>query len=148
MKRRNFLLHSGKLFAGATLLAAQGNQAFAIINGGVPPSDRLNIGAIGIKGMGWANVKAALKIPGVNLVAVCDVDQSVIAEKLAELTKMNLNASKVKTYKNYKALLDDKDVDIVVIGTPDHWHALASCDAAAAGKDVYCEKPVSLTIGA
>src|SRR6478736_4690528 len=115
MQRRKFLFNSGKLLAGASLFSAANNQAFAIINGGVPPSDQLNIGAIGIKGMGWANVKAALKIPGVNLVAVCDIDKNVIAERLAELPKLNADASKVKTYDNYKALLEDKNVDIVII---------------------------------
>jgi predicted dehydrogenase len=146
MQRRKFLWQSGKLFAGATVLSAINNDAFAIMNGGIPPSDRLNMGAIGIKGMGWANVKAALKIPGVNLVAVCDVDKNAIADRLGELSKMNVDAGKVKTYDNYKALLDDKDIDIVIIGTPDHWHALMMVDSVKAGKDVYVEKPVGNSI--
>jgi predicted dehydrogenase len=94
----------------------------------------------------WANVKAALKIPGVHLVAVCDVDETAITDRLGELSKLNVDAGKVKTYRNYKALLDDKDVDIVIIGTPDHWHALIMLDAVKAGKDVYVEKPVGNSI--
>ncbi len=146
MQRRKFLSQSGRLFAGATVLSAIPNPSFAILNGGIPPSDRLNIGAIGIKGMGWSNVKAALKIAGVKLVAVCDVDEKVIADRLGELAKMNVDAGKVKTYRDYKALLEDKDIDIVIISTPDHWHALMMVDAVKAGKDVYVEKPVGNSI--
>lgn len=128
------------------LISAFDNNAFAIFKNRIAPSDQLNIGVIGIKGIGWANVKAALKIPGVNLVAICDVDQSVISQRLGELAKLNVNASKVKVHHNYKALLDQKDMDAVIIGTPDHWHALMMTDACAAGKDVYVEKPVGNSI--
>lgn len=144
--RRKFLGQSASLAAGATLLSAFDNSAFAIFKNAVSPSDQLNIGAIGINGMGWANVKAALKVPGVNLIAICDVDQNVIADKQKEMKEMNVDASKVKVYNNYKALLDQKDIDAVIIGTPDHWHALIMVDACAAGKDVYVEKPVGNSI--
>jgi len=144
--RRKFLQHSAAVAAGSMLLSSLDNNAFAIFKNRIAPSDQLNIGAIGIKGMGWANVTAALKVPGVNLVAVCDVDQSVIDQRLAELAKLNVDASKVKVYRNYKALLDQKDIDAIIIGTPDHWHALIMTDACAAGKDVYVEKPVGNSI--
>jgi predicted dehydrogenase len=146
MQRRKFLQNSAKLMAASTVLSAIDNKAFAILNNGIAPSDQLNIGAIGIKGMGWANVKAALKVPGVNLVAVCDVDKNVITDRMADLVKMNINTSNVKVYDNYKALLDNKDIDAVIIGTPDHWHALIMTDACKAGKDVYVEKPVGNSI--
>src|SRR5436190_7985490 len=144
--RRKFLQHSAAVAAGSMLLSSLDNKAFAIFKNRIAPSDQLNIGAIGIKGMGWANVTAALKVSGVNLVAVCDVDQSVIDQRLAELAKLNVDASKVKVYRNYKALLDQKDIDAIIIGTPDHWHALIMTDACAAGKDVYVEKPVGNSI--
>lgn len=144
--RRKFLYQSASLAAGSMLVSAFDNSAFAIFKNRVAPSDQLNIGAVGIKGMGWANVKAALKVPGVNLVAVCDVDQSVIEQRQIDMKELNVDASKVKVYKNYKALLDDKDIDAVIIGTPDHWHALIMTDACAAGKDVYVEKPVGNSI--
>ncbi len=146
MQRRRFLHNTAKLMAGSTVLSALDNKAFAIFNNGLSPSDQLNIAAIGIKGMGWSNVKAALKVPGVNLIAVCDVDKNVIADRMADLVKMNINTSNIKTYDNYKALLDNKDVDAVIIGTPDHWHALIMTDACKAGKDVYVEKPVGNSI--
>lgn len=144
--RRNFLQNTATLLGGGMLLSSLDNNAFAIFQNRISPSDQLNIGVIGIKGMGWANVTAALKVQGVNLVAICDVDQSVIDKRLTELAKLNVDAVKVKVYHNYKALLDQKDIDAVIIGTPDHWHALIMVDACAAGKDVYVEKPVGNSI--
>lgn len=143
-QRRKFLQNSALLLAGGTLLS---NDAFAIFKNRIAPSDQLNIGAIGIKGMGWSNVNAALKIPGVNLVAVCDVDKSVIDQRLNDLKKNNIDTSKVKVYGDYRKLLEQKDIDAVIIGTPDHWHALIMMEACAAGKDVYVEKPVGNSIG-
>jgi len=109
-------------------------------------ADQINIGVIGIKGMGWANTMSILKIAGVNLVALCDVDQSVLDDRLKELKGKNIDTGKIKTYKDYRGLLDNKDVDAVIIGTPDHWHALIMIDAVRAGKDVYVEKPVGNSI--
>ena len=144
--RRNFLQNSATLLAGGSLLSALDNKAFAIFKNRISPADQVNIGAIGIKGMGWSNVKSALKIPGVNIVALCDVDKNVLDERLAELGKLGKDTANVKTYGNYKELLDNKDVDAVIIGTPDHWHALIMVHAVQAGKDVYVEKPVGNSI--
>jgi predicted dehydrogenase len=144
--RRKFLQNSASLIAGGTLLSAFDNQAFAIFKNRISPNAQLNLGAIGINGMGWSNVMSALKIPGINLVAVCDVDKNVIDKRLGELAKKNVDTSKIKQYGDYRKLLEQKDVDIVVIGTPDHWHALIMIDAVAAGKDVYVEKPVGNSI--
>jgi len=145
--RRNFLQNSATLLGGSVLVSATDHKAFTIFKQTIAPSDQLNIGAIGINGMGWSDVTAALKVPGVNLVAVCDVDQRVMDRRLQDLTKMNKDATKVKKYRDYRDLLSDKDVEAVIIGTPDHWHALIMMDACAAGKDVYCEKPVGNSIG-
>lgn len=145
--RRNFLQTSATIFTGGILTSAVNNHAFAIFKNRVAPSDQLNIGAIGINGMGWSDVTAALKVPGVNLVALCDVDKNALDKRLGDLGKMNVDASKVKTYGDYRQLLSQKDVDEVIIGTPDHWHALIMMDACAAGKDVYVEKPVGNSIG-
>jgi predicted dehydrogenase len=143
--RRRFIQQSSALIGGATLLSALDNRAFAILKNRYPAADQINIGAIGIKGMGWANVTSALKQPGVNLVAICDVDNRVITDRLADLKKIKPDA-KVKTYTDYRKLLEQKDIDAVIIGTPDHWHALMMIDACAAGKDVYVEKPVGNSI--
>ena len=129
------------------MASALNNQAFAIFNSRIAPSDQLNIGAIGLNGMGWADVTAALKVPGVNLVAICDVDSNVLDKSMADLAKMNYDTSKIKRYSDYRQLLDQKDIDAVIIGTPDHWHALIMIHACMAGKDVYVEKPVGNSIG-
>lgn len=144
--RRRFLQQTSALIGGAALLSALDNQAFAIFKNRFSPADQVNIGAIGINGMGWSNVVSALKVPGVNLVALCDVDRNVLDKRMGELAKLNVDASKVKTYGDYRALLDQKDVDAVIIGTPDHWHALMMIAACEAGKDVYVEKPVGNSI--
>ena len=144
--RRKFLQQSAALVAGATVFSSFDNQPFSIFRNRISPADQLNVGAIGINGMGWANVNAALKVPGVNLVALCDVDQNVLDKRKGELAKMNVDASKVKTYTDYRKLLEQKDIDVVIIGTPDHWHALQMIHACEAGKDVYVEKPVGNSI--
>jgi predicted dehydrogenase len=136
------------MLAGGTVLAsAFGNQAFAIFKNKIAPSDQLNIGAIGVNGMGWSDTMAALKVPGVNLVAICDVDSNVLAARMKDLTKMNYDTSKIQQYDDYRKVLDRKDIDAVIIGTPDHWHALIMIHACEAGKDVYVEKPVGNSIG-
>src|SRR5438270_6394407 len=109
--RRKFLQSSATMVGGGLLLSAVNNQAFAIFKNRIAPSDQLNIGAIGINGMGWADVTSALKIPGVNLIAICDVDKNVMDKRMADFTKMGYDASKVKRYDDYKALLDQKDID-------------------------------------
>ena len=144
--RKKFLQQSTALLGGGLLASAIDNKAFAIFKNRISPADQLNIGAIGINGMGWSNVQAALKVPGVNLVAVCDIDSNVIDKRLKELSAKNYDTSRIKVYGDYRKLLDQKDVDAVIIGTPDHWHALIMIHACEAGKDVYVEKPVGNSI--
>ena len=144
--RRRFIQTSATLLGGSTLLSSFSKEPFAIFKNKISPSDQLNIGAIGINGMGWSNLSAAIKVPGVNVVALCDVDKNVLDKRMADLAKMNVDTSKVKTYGDYRKLLEQKDIDAVIIGTPDHWHALIMIDAVEAGKHVYVEKPVGNSI--
>ncbi|MDB5138975.1 MAG: iolG 4 [Mucilaginibacter sp.] len=144
--RRDFLQKSAIVAGGSLLASALNNRAFAIFKSRIMPSDQLNIGAIGINGMGWADVQAALKIPGVNLVAVCDIDKNVMEKRVDDLGKTGYDISRIRKYDDYRQLLDQKDIDAVVIGTPDHWHALIMMHACEAGKDVYVEKPVGNSI--
>ncbi|MGC4234009.1 MAG: Gfo/Idh/MocA family oxidoreductase [Niabella sp.] len=137
--RRKFLAQTSALAVGGLAL-----QSFNTKNFGT--NDTINIGAIGIKGMGWSNTMSMLKIPGVQLTALCDADKSVLDNRFAELAKKNIDTGKIKRYGDYRNLLDNKDVDAVIIGTPDHWHALMMIDAVKAGKDVYVEKPVGNSI--
>ncbi len=145
--RRHFLQRGSLLAGGALLLSATDNQAFASLRKRLMPSDQINVGAIGINGMGWADLSSALKQPGINVVALCDVDKNVLDKRMGDLAKMNVDTSKVKLYSDYRKLLDQKDIDVVIVGTPDHWHALMMIEACQAGKDVYVEKPVGNSIG-
>jgi len=144
--RKKFLFQAGALTAGTMLANSFGNNVFAIFKNRIAPSDQINVGVIGVNGMGWSDLKAILKVPGVNLVALCDVDKNVLDKRMGELTAMNVDASKVKTFADHRALLDQKDIDAVIIGTPDHWHCLQMVDACDAGKEVYIEKPVGNSI--
>jgi predicted dehydrogenase len=140
--RRSFLQQSSALAAGAIILPAFGRNPFR-----VSPSDQINIGAIGLNGMGWGDLSAALKLPGVNVVALCDVDKNVLDKRMKDLAALKIDTSRVRTYSDYRKLLEQKDIDVVIIGTPDHWHALIMIEACQAGKDVYVEKPVGNSIG-
>ncbi len=140
--RRSFLQQSSALAAGTVFFSAFSRAPFR-----VSPSDQINIGAIGLNGMGWSDLSSALKVPGVNVVALCDVDNNVLDKRMKDLAAMKVDTSRVKTYHDYRKLLEQKDIDAVIIGTPDHWHALIMIEACQAGKDVYVEKPCGNSIG-
>lgn len=101
------------------------------------PSDELTKAVIGVGMMG----KGHLSYPGARLVAVCDIDQNHLQETL------NLTGAGVRGYSDYRELLQQDDIDIVHIATPPHWHGIMAVDAAEAGKDIWCEKPMTRTIG-
>jgi predicted dehydrogenase len=143
--RRKFLHATGQTLAGAGLLSALPWELVAKNKTRVSQNDRINVGLIGANGMGWSDATSMIKIPEVNLVAICDVDENVIARRVAELKKVNPDI-KIKTYGDYRKLLENKDIDAVIIATPDHWHCLIMVAACAAGKDVYVEKPVGNSI--
>jgi len=144
--RRQFLQQSAALTGGVVLLSSFGSNPF-LKGRRLWPSDQINVGAIGLNGMGFADLTAALKQPGVNVVALCDVDKNVLDKRMKDLANMKIDTSRIKTYGDYRKLLEQKDIDVVIIGTPDHWHALIMIEACMAGKDVYCEKPVGNSIG-
>src|SRR5882757_1529377 len=145
--RRSFLQQGTALAGGAILLSAFDSKPFSLLRQRVSSADQINVGAIGLNGMGWADLSAALKLPGVNVVALCDIDKNVLDKRMDDLSKMKVDTSRVKTYGDYRKLLERKDIDVVIIGTPDHWHALIMMEACQAGKDVYVEKPVGNSIG-
>ncbi len=144
--RKQFLQQAAALTAGSLLASALDNNVFAIFKNRIAPSDQVNIGVVGLNGMGWSNLQAALKVPGVNLIALCDIDKNVIDKRLGELAKMNVNTAVIKTFSDYRHILDMKDIDAVIIATPDHWHCLQMVHACQAGKEVYVEKPVGNSI--
>lgn len=140
MKRRSFI-RQASLAAGGILLAPQFAAAGKKI---ISANDKINIGVIGCKGMGWSNTNSLLKMNDVDLVAICDVDKSVIETRLTDYSKLRQN--KPTVYNDYRELLNNKEIDAVVIGTPDHWHCKMMVDAVNAGKHVYVEKPIANSI--
>ena len=143
--RRNFIRNSSLLAAGTGIFSALPEETFALFRKRISPNDKIGVGVIGINGMGWANITAMLKAnPETHCVAICDVDQNVLDKRAQELEK-NFSMKPVH-YSDYRKLLADKNVDVVIIGTPDHWHCLQAVEAMQAGKDVYVEKPIANSI--
>lgn len=142
MNRRDFMRTS----AGAAALGSASKATLlspsllAATPRAVPPSDRVRFASIGTGVEGCTILRAALACPGTEIVAACDLyDGRLTAAK--EYAK-----KEIFTTKDYRAILDRQDVDAVLVATPDHWHAKITQDACAAGKDVYCEKPMSHTL--
>src|SRR2546421_493091 len=102
----------------------------------VSPNDRIRIALIGCGGMGQGDVRSAISAGGAELVAAADIYQG-------RLDRVKENWGKdVATTRDYREVLARRDIDAVIIATPDHWHSRISIDAMEAGKDVYCEKPM------
>ena len=140
MKRREFLFKSAMMGAGMILspeLMRAGNKA-------VGANDKIRVGLIGCNGMGFSDLSTFLDNPEVECIALADVDQSVLDCRVADVEKRT--GKKPKAYKDWRKLIDNKHVDVVIIGTPDHWHCLQLVAACEAGKDVYCEKPLGNSI--
>jgi predicted dehydrogenase len=152
MTRRKFLDNSIKAAAMIPLASQFPSIVPASVLGSNAPSNRINIGAIGV-----GRISRGHDLPGVwqydyaQVIAVCDVDKKRAEEgkKLVNdyYTKRdNKPFDGVQVYHDYQRLLENKDIDAVVISTPDHWHALIGVAAAKAGKHIYMQKPASLTI--
>ncbi len=107
-------------------------------------SEKIRLGVIGCGGMGQGDLATFLLNPEVDCAVICDVDDAMIAKGLSICERKG--RPKPETVKDFRRVLDRKDVDCVLIGTPDHWHALPTVLACQAGKDVYVEKPLATSI--
>ena len=130
--RRRFLNNTAAVLAGFTIVPRQ-----VLGRGFLAPSDQLTKGIIGLGGMGRGHVPYA----GTRVVAICDVDKNHL-QSAAELV-----GGKIKTFHDHRELIALPEVDIVHIATPPHWHGIMAIEAAKAGKDIWCEKPMTRTIG-
>ncbi len=139
MDRRAFIQKSSLVGAGVLT-----SDPSSYLKSKYALNDRIQIGVIGCNGMGWSNTNSMLKNPQVDLVALCDVDQSVLERRLTDYKKIRSNIP--QTYRDYRQLLERNDLDAVIIGTPDHWHCLPMVEAVQKGKHVYVEKPIANTI--
>lgn len=141
MDRRKFLASTAALSSFLILPRhVLGGRGF------IAPSDRVNLGFIGCGRQAFTLQKFFLPIPEGRIVAACDVYQSKRDYFACTTDEYYKQQHTCKTYHRFMDLLSDKDIDAVVIAVPDHWHAAVAVRAAAAGKDIYCEKPLSLTV--
>ena len=145
--RRKFLKASiglgttGTVLGGASVRASSADQVAGA-------NERIRIALIGCGGMGRGDLRDFVKLPGVECVALCDVDDAQAA--LAQREVLDAGTVKQKpelVTRDFRRVLDRKDIDAVIVATPDHWHALPTILACQAGKDVYVEKPLSVCIG-
>lgn len=126
-------------------MALAGTAPAFFKSGMAAPSDRINVGFIGVGGMGTSRLNGFLRQADMNPVAVCDLDATRV-DKAVERVKAARNTTP-QTFGDFRKLLESKDIDAVCIATPDHWHAMPLIQAAKAGKDVFVEKPLSYSIG-
>jgi len=147
MKRREFIAKSA--LAAGTITVIPGNVLGR--PGYIAPSDRVNLGFLGVGKQSLGLLRSLMSCPETMVLAASDVDRKklerfkTLSEK-ANSEKLQGGTQPVDTYENYRELLQREDIDAVVIATPDHWHAMMAVDAARAGKDIYCEKPLALTV--
>ena len=160
--RRSFLKQSAILATGLTVTptivpsTVLGKRA-----GKIPPSDRVNMGFIGAGNQAGNDARGFLRDERVHITSICDVNTESIGywngavagrdpmiQRINEVYSKKFGATYngTKGYEDFRDLLSDQDIDAVVIDTPDHWHAIPVLMAAAAGKDIYCQKPLSLTV--
>lgn len=141
MDRRKFLTQSavtsGVLAAASTLTA----KAFA-----APAEKSRRVGLIGCGWYGKCDLMQLMNIEPIEVVSVCDVDSKMLAECADMIASRQLSKKRPRTYESYEEMLAEKDLDIVLIATPDHWHALPMIAAVNAGADVYVQKPTGVDV--
>jgi len=142
--------HSRRRFIKQTLVGTTAIAAMPFLQSfKVGANDTIRVGIIGLGQQAMNLMRGFARIPGIQIVAGADVygiKRERFEKRMKDFyEKQNLTVE-VKTYKNYKEIIDRKDIDAVVIATPDHWHALMAIDACKAGKDIYLEKPLTFTL--
>ena len=134
--RRNFVKSAAVIALGATLPL----EAIAALRRSISPNDKIQVGLIGANNMGFSNLSSFLLNSEFECIAICDVDENVYNRRAEELVRANFK--KPAFYRDYRKMLENKDLDVVIIGTPDHWHCLQLVHALEAGKHAYVEKPI------
>lgn len=144
MTRREFLGFSALGLAGLTIL-----PSWSINGVRIAPSDRVVIGFVGLGQQGLSDFSSFSTCPGVQVAAGCDVDslkRERFKRRVEAWQKSQNVAPRCDQYEFYEDLLERKDIDVIEVATPDHWHALVAIHACQSGKDVYCQKPLAYTI--
>jgi predicted dehydrogenase len=134
-----------RAFLGTSAAWATG-LAVAEENRRVSANDKVTVALVGCGGMGRANLHDFMRLPEFEIVGLCDVDPTHIKDAMNDVQKANRPTDKIQTEKDFRKIVERKDIDAVIVGTPDHWHAYVLIAACANNKDVYCEKPLSHNI--
>jgi len=137
ISRRRFL----QGLSASVALSALGADALDIING--KPK---RVGLIGAGWYGKSDLWRLIQVAPVEVVAICDVDKHMLAGAVEIASQRQKSGKKPLTYTDYRKMLKEHELDIVLVGTPDHWHALPTIAAIEAGTDVYCQKPISVDV--
>src|ERR1022692_3610513 len=136
MNRRKFI----QVGAAGLALSALGNYAAELAE------QKKRVGLIGCGWYGKSDLLRLIQVAPVEVVSLCDVDSQMLAGAAEIVSTRQASKKKPRTYHDYREMLKEKDLDIVLIGTPDHWHALPMIAAVEAGADVYVQKPISVDI--
>jgi len=145
--RRRFFASAARTAAGVGVgLGALGGLGTgrAVRSAAVGPNEKIYMGLIGCGGRGRGDMHNHMRHPDVEFIALCDVDSQRLDAAGGDVLRKYGRAP--KKFKDFRKMLEMEDLDAVIIATPDHWHSLIAIAAAEAGKDIYCEKPLSLTI--
>src|SRR5436190_22688553 len=137
MNRRDFLKSSA-----AALFALATTPAFAADFADM----KKRVGLIGTGWYGKIDLLRLIQVAPVEVVSLCDVDKKMLGEAADIVASRQKSGKKPRLYSDYRQMLKEKDLDIVLIGTPDHWHALTMIEAVKSGTDVYCQKPISVDV--
>ena len=140
--RRDFVKGSLVTAAGVGISSSMVDSAWAQISGA---NDNIRVAVAGIRGRGASHIDEFRELEGVGVVAICDPDEEILAREAKKFTDAEV-PQKIDAYTDVRRILDDKNIDAIVIATPNHWHSLMTIWACQAGKHVYVEKPVSHSI--
>src|SRR5512137_1866849 len=136
MNRRKFI----QLGAAGLALSALGGYAAEFAD------QKKRVGLIGCGWYGKVDLLRLIQVAPVEVVSLCDVDKQLLAGAVEIVSARQASKKKPRTYSDYREMLKEKDLDLVLVGTPDHWHALAMIAAVEAGADVYVQKPISVDV--
>jgi predicted dehydrogenase len=140
ISRRRFL-KSASALAALAAFPALGADALDLVNG--KPK---RVGLIGAGWYGKSDLWRLLQVAPVEVVSICDVDQHQLNDAVEMASQRQKSGKRPRSYRDFREMLKEKDLDIVLVGTPDHWHALTAIAAMEAGADVYCQKPISADV--
>jgi len=142
LTRRTFLAGVGAAAVAPYIIPSTALGA----DGSTAPSNRINIGVVGAGGQGSGLMENAIKHKNARIVAICDLDQGHLDTAKKKVDEYYEDTA-CATHHDYRELVAREDIDAVICATPDHWHALVCIEAAKHGKDIYCEKPLTWSLG-